>query len=248
MWSIRKEGGMEPRKGAEEEASINGEVVECLEQLLARKTQIKAELREIADTMEVFSFRVERAPDFLDDPEVLQTSDAQFTERMAGLEKREIELRGELFEISALTRSIPARRLKKWVSEVRVRELILDAGLMTNSTSLQEVFRASDCWTACEVCVTACNSECIACTECITSCATECITSCTSDCIACPVECVTLCTYGCSTPCTVGGATGVLYNLPATLDHSDKEISPNDLLEMVVKHQGVPDRIEIDWD
>ncbi len=223
------------------------QVIDSLEKLLARKVQIKAELAEIENTIKVFTLQMEQAPKKIKSSKFLKKSDDRFVEQFGRLEKREAELRGELLEINALTRSIPARRLKPLVNEDHVRRLILDAGLVGQRGKIHEGFRSGDCWTSCEVCVTSCNSECVACTECVTSCSTDCVTNCTSDCVQCPTECVTLCTYGCSSPCTVGGASGMLYSLPQDLDHADKTLPMDSLLSMVAKHSGHPDRVEIEW-
>lgn len=227
--------------------SSKDEVVEHVEKLLARKLQIKAQLDEIENAINIFILQMEAAPKSISKAKALRESDAVYKKEMAKLERREVELRGELFEIAALTRSIPVRRLKPQINESRVRELVLNAGLSGIHRKLEESLRASGCMTACETCVTSCNSECVACTECVTSCTTECTTGCTSDCVSCPTECVTLCTVGCPTMETYSTRTGTRYTMPHSLNQPDYAIQENALLETVARKYGSPDRIEIDW-
>jgi len=217
------------------------DVVELVEKLLARKLQIKAQLNEIENTIKTFALQMENTQRGICTKDQLHSSNEIYRDRVEALQKYESELRGELFEVSALSRSIPVRRLRSEVNAERIKELVMDAKLIGLSPQLQENLRAGDCVTSCEVCVTSCNSDCI------TSC-TDCVTYCATDCTQCPSSC-TFCSSGCTNDATGPYKGTPSYTLPDSLDYPDdkKYLPDNEITEAVAKKYGTPDRIEIDW-
>ena len=103
---------------------------------------------------------------------------ARLTKSARTAPKREALLYGRLVEIAALSRTIPARRIRPLVRAERTRVLSAPPSFAPPKTDAGDRHPIYNCATNCTDCVTSC-------TECVSSCSSECTTQCTSDCIAC---------------------------------------------------------------
>lgn len=209
-----------------------------IELLLARKTQVLAEIAELEYTSDKI---VERYSAFTEGK--LKKSQAAHLEnnyvRMSGhVTKKEAELRGELTELNGLIRAIPLRREKTDISLKRVRKLIKSADLQLKSKDLldklhtqegAEIFGCTDCITACTECVTAC---------------TECVTSCNGDCISCSSDCVGACTS-----CSPSGIEGCLdtFGMQSLFERKEKVFNPESLRHLDKDAIDRISRLEINW-
>lgn len=218
--------------------SNNEQVVRSLERLLARKMQIKAELAELTEASKSISKQFDEISSKQKDAEALRESEDIYSKQMSFIERREATLFSELVDVNALTRSIPARRLKNLVDPDMVHRAVLDAGLAAKfpKSRLRNVLleASKGCVTDCRVCVTSCQSECTF------GCTSDCTYNCTSGCSSgCPL--------GCPNGCRATTVTGP-YKQLANLNHDERTMSRKAIKKMVSKKYGVKGVTKIDWD
>jgi len=217
-----------------------------MELLLARKTQIQAELAELEheSSKEVSRFHRLQEAASRNKKQLSHLSD-NYSRLSGHLTKLEAELRGELVEINGLLRTLPIRRKKPTLRKKNVSKLIAKAGLKLKSDQVRKEFQGArgiellggeDMILGCTDCITAC-------TECVTAC-TECVTSCNGDCISCSSDCVGACTS-----CSPSGVTGCIdtFGMQSLFDRKEKVFDP-EALRALPKEELKPTEFEIDWE
>lgn len=199
-------------------------ILRNLERILARKLQIKAQIASLHESAQGLTKEMIKKKS----PLYSKKEKSSNKYRLTAIKQRETELYGELVEVSALTKSIHARRLKPLVNANNVWKMAGDASLMKARSDKDFKGAVTGyCVTSCKDCITSC-------TDCVTSCNSDCITHCTSDCI---------------TPCTVGDTIGCPHKTFGEQDSSGfntKTLSNMNLKKMMTKKYG-KNKINVDW-